>query len=708
MKKYLSLLIILTIIFGLVNGFALTVSADEDYQWVLVETHYFPIPPENNEGGGLWSCKSSLGNNTAELESIINDPYDNKNYSNLHAMYRWSDLPQVIQPNGRLVVKVEQEAINRIFGNRTDILYPYMKMDAPDLEMGYGTASSEDAKIILPNGTEERYAKFGYGGHELLQGNCTFDMVIGDFGKGFSENQRKGVYVGFYGVKKLMGVRYVYEWQKKGYGISVPAVTIPDTTSQFPQETIINIVSTQSSQPTQLPQQPAPSTPNQVLEGWSHTADVMLDYSGYFKVQYYDYSGRHETRELTFASSRGTPIIQRAERGNYNENNLGTGWFSGNQNTMPNGMNKASKIWGYFKAPETGSYKFGSFSDDGAYGYIVANGTKAEFVDDWRIAGPNYRSNNESFNLKKDGYYPIYLEWFEGMPTETASIFSYKLNDSDWKDVGMEMYPSVSNTPGEIAAEYFEPPKTPQEVQNPVTPPAASASTDTGAEAFESGARLMWPSVQNILGYRLYRSKNQRQLGISVTDFYITSTSYADVNVEPNTTYYYSVKPVLAEANPYQGIEEQLGDVIATFTITTGNEIYKPGFFKHFIMLKLDSPYMSIDGVEEEVDPGRGTAPIVLAGRTMVPIRAVVEAMGGTVGWDGATSLITLEARGNKVEMWLGKTDIKVNGTMKEMDIAPVAKDGRTYVPVRFAAENLNCKVDWINSTKEAIIVYEE
>ncbi len=238
--------------------------------------------------------------------------------------------------------------------------------------------------------------------------------------------------------------------------------------------------------------------------------------------------------------------------------------------------------------------------------------------------------------------------------------------------------------------------------------PVVPASTDKGVEAFESGARLMWPKVSNVLGYRLYRSKTQSQLGISVTDFYITSTSYADVNVEANTTYYYSVKPILAEANPYKDIEEKLGDVIATFVVTTGSEIYKPGLFKHFIMLKLDSPHMSVDGVEQEVDPGRGTCPIILAGRTMVPIRAVVEAMGGTVGWDQTTSKITLEARGNKVEMWLGKTDIKVNSAAKEMDIAPAVKDGRTYVPVRFAAENLNCKVDWINSTKEAVIVYEE
>ena len=52
--------------------------------------------------------------------------------------------------------------------------------------------------------------------------------------------------------------------------------------------------------------------------------------------------------------------------------------------------------------------------------------------------------------------------------------------------------------------------------------------------------------------------------------------------------------------------------------------------------------------------------------------------------------------------------DITVKGVSKKMDVVPASKNNRTFVPVRFAAENLNCKVDWINSTKEAVIVYEE
>ncbi|MEA4845835.1 MAG: hypothetical protein VB106_01235, partial [Clostridiaceae bacterium] len=143
----------------------------------------------------------------------------------------------------------------------------------------------------------------------------------------------------------------------------------------------------------------------------------------------------------------------------------------------------------------------------------------------------------------------------------------------------------------------------------PAAPASPSPASGSGAEAFESGARIMWQPVDGI-GYRLFRSTSKNTLGMSATDFYITSTSYADVNVEPNTTYYYTVKPVLAEARPFEGIDEKLGAAIATFTVTTGDMTYKPGSYKHFIVLKVDSPLMSVDGISQEVDQGRGTTPL--------------------------------------------------------------------------------------------------
>lgn len=47
------------------------------------------------------------------------------------------------------------------------------------------------------------------------------------------------------------------------------------------------------------------------------------------------------------------------------------------------------------------------------------------------------------------------------------------------------------------------------------------------------------------------------------------------------------------------------------------------------------------------------------------------------------------------VEMWVGKKQYMVNGQLRQMDVAPFLQSGRTFVPVRFAAEGLGASVEW-------------
>ncbi|SMP55302.1 copper amine oxidase N-terminal domain-containing protein [Anoxynatronum buryatiense] len=254
----------------------------------------------------------------------------------------------------------------------------------------------------------------------------------------------------------------------------------------------------------------------------------------------------------------------------------------------------------------------------------------------------------------------------------------------------------------ELAQPVIEPveEETAQPVQ-PVTEPG-----DSNNEVFDSGVRMGWSRAANALGYRVFRSTSRDDLGISVTDFYITATRFVDVNVAPDTEYHYIVLPVLAEARPLEGIDELLGDAVAKFSRRTGTKITHVGSEKSFNILQLDNPIMIVNGVNQEIDPGRGTTPIVISGRSMVPIRAIVEAMGGNVGWEGSESKISLNARGQSVEMWLNGKEVRRNGASAQMDVAPVSQGGRTFVPVRFASENLDAKADWINSTREIVIVY--
>ena len=125
------------------------------------------------------------------------------------------------------------------------------------------------------------------------------------------------------------------------------------------------------------------------------------------------------------------------------------------------------------------------------------------------------------------------------------------------------------------------------------------------------------------------------------------------------------------------------------------------------IKLKIGDPYMYVNGMKQEIDPGRGTVPLISNSRTLLPIRAVVEAMGGTVGWDAATRMITLNANGHTVTMWLDKLNLIVDGKNLTMDVAPVSINDRTMVPIRFAAENLGCEVEWKDATKEVTVLYK-
>jgi hypothetical protein len=127
---------------------------------------------------------------------------------------------------------------------------------------------------------------------------------------------------------------------------------------------------------------------------------------------------------------------------------------------------------------------------------------------------------------------------------------------------------------------------------------------------------------------------------------------------------------------------------------------------KNSIVLQIGNAYMEVNGSSQEIDPGKATTPILYFGRTVLPIRAVVEAMGGTVGWNGNEKKVTITARGSTVEMWIDSITIRVNGSQKKIDVAPAIINGRTMVPVRFVTENLNCTVDWDGVTKKVTIKY--
>ena len=93
-------------------------------------------------------------------------------------------------------------------------------------------------------------------------------------------------------------------------------------------------------------------------------------------------------------------------------------------------------------------------------------------------------------------------------------------------------------------------------------------------------------------------------------------------------------------------------------------------------------------------------APFVKDGRTFLPIRALGEAMGAEVAFDEATNVVTIKLDGKTVTMTLGSAVMTVGDKVVTMDTAAYATaEGRTVVPVRFAAEALGFNVEAVYAT---------
>ena len=97
-------------------------------------------------------------------------------------------------------------------------------------------------------------------------------------------------------------------------------------------------------------------------------------------------------------------------------------------------------------------------------------------------------------------------------------------------------------------------------------------------------------------------------------------------------------------------------------------------------------------------------APIARNNRTMLPIRFVAEALGARVDWDAASQKVTITRDTLVIEIFLNSDVAYVNGQPVQLDSPAFAENNRTYLPLRFVAENLGATVEWEQATQRVII----
>ena len=109
------------------------------------------------------------------------------------------------------------------------------------------------------------------------------------------------------------------------------------------------------------------------------------------------------------------------------------------------------------------------------------------------------------------------------------------------------------------------------------------------------------------------------------------------------------------------------------------------------------------DGQEKTMD----AAAFIENDRTYVPVRYLAYALGVAekdVGWDGSTNTVILKLGGITLKMVIGSKILYDNGQPKQMDVAPLIREDRTYLPARWVAEAFGYEVKWDEKTQAVLV----
>jgi hypothetical protein len=128
--------------------------------------------------------------------------------------------------------------------------------------------------------------------------------------------------------------------------------------------------------------------------------------------------------------------------------------------------------------------------------------------------------------------------------------------------------------------------------------------------------------------------------------------------------------------------------VISLFSVTTFSAELE------YTALYVGSNKAYVNDVEKQIDEDNPAVEVFVENdRSYVPVRFISESYQGSVEWVQETQTVNITFTDRTISLTIGKPEIIINGETKALDVAPIIREGRTFLPLRACTEAIGKEV---------------
>lgn len=101
-----------------------------------------------------------------------------------------------------------------------------------------------------------------------------------------------------------------------------------------------------------------------------------------------------------------------------------------------------------------------------------------------------------------------------------------------------------------------------------------------------------------------------------------------------------------------------------------------------------------VNDAEKQIDEQNGAVTVFVENdRLYVPVRFISENYGGDVEWIQETQTVNITFEDRTISLTIGKPEIMINGEVTKLDVAPIVRNDRTFLPLRACTEAIGKEV---------------